>query len=60
MTTRHDALKTAMEIRKRDGVHYIDEEKPFKLIADGPIGDNLQQFIDEASEVLGACEARIQ
>jgi len=59
MTTRHEALRQAMEMRKADGFRYVDETRPFKLLADGPVGDCLQEFIEEASAVLAACEARL-
>jgi len=48
-----------MEMRKADGFRYVDETRPFKLLADGPVGDCLQEFIEEASAVLAACEARL-
>jgi hypothetical protein len=63
MTTKHEALQMAMDMRKAYGVHYLDEQRPFKLIEDGPVpqdGLGITQFIQDASEALASSEARLQ
>ena len=63
MTTKHEALRIAMAMRKADGVHYLDEQKPFTLIEDGQVpqdGLGITQFIQDASDALASCEARLQ